>query len=196
MMVIGVTGGIASGKTTLAAMFAGRAILHIDADTLVHRLMHDDRETIAAIRKTFPNVVSGEVVDRAALARHISQTPPALGALEKIIHPRVRAMEEGAIIHARRQRIKAVVLDIPLLFETDADALCDVVVVAHAPMKLRRRRAFARAGMTDEKWNRLLNRQLPTHIRNRAADVVVHTGIGKAATRRQVMRLMKAWGLR
>jgi dephospho-CoA kinase len=98
--------------------------------------------------------------------------------------------------HASRNRIQAVVLDVPLLFETGLEAICDVVVVVHAPLSLRRRRAFKRKGMTEEKWNRLLDRQLPSHIRNRLGDHVIFTAIGKAATRRQVMLLMKEWGLR
>jgi dephospho-CoA kinase len=196
MMVIGVTGGIASGKTTVARMIAGRAILHIDADALVHQLMQNDRGTIEEITRAFPKAVKSGAIDRAALAALITNRPSALTTLEAILHPRVRAMEEGAIIHARRNGVRAVVLDIPLLFETDADWLCDLVLVAHAPMTHRRRRAFRRAGMTEEKWNRLLGRQLPAHIRNRAADVVIHTGIGKAATRRQLMQLMHAWGLK
>jgi dephospho-CoA kinase len=221
MMVIGVTGGMASGKSTVARMFAGRSILHIDADALVHQLMGGDRETINEIAQAFPDAVvktqmsprrmigsmqSGaqtpqqvrgdRKIDRAALAAHIANHPEALATLEHILHPRVRAMEEGAIIHASRNRIQAVVLDVPLLFETGLEAICDVVVVVHAPLSLRRRRAFKRKGMTEEKWNRLLDRQLPSHIRNRLGDHVIFTAIGKASTRRQVALLMKAWGLR
>ena len=195
-LVIGVTGGMASGKSTVARMFAGRSILHIDADQLVHQLMRDDRDTIAALAKAVPKTVSKNVVDRAALAAHITKHPEALRTLEHILHPRVRAMEEGAILHASRNRIQAVVLDVPLLFETELEAICDMVVVAHAPLSLRRRRAFKRKGMTEEKWNRLIDRQLPSHIRNRLGDHVIFTAIGKAATCRQVMLLMKAWGLR
>jgi dephospho-CoA kinase len=194
--VIGVTGGMASGKSTVASMIAGRAILHVDADRLVHRLMRDDRDTIAALSKAFPKTISHNRVDRALLAQHITQHPEALVMLEHLLHPRVRAMEEGAIIHARRNGVKAVVLDVPLLFETGLDAICDVVLVAHAPLSLRRQRAFKRHGMSDEKWNRLLDRQLPSHIRNRLGDHVIHTALGKAATRRQVMALIKEWGLR
>ena len=195
-LVIGVTGGMASGKSTVARMFAGRSILHIDADALVHQLMNEDRDTIAALAKAFPKAVSKNAVDRAALAAHIANHPEALAMLEHILHPRVRAMEEGAIVHASRNRIQAVVLDVPLLFETGLEEICDVVVVVHAPLSLRRRRAFKRKGMTEEKWNRLLDRQLPSHIRNRLGDHVIFTAIGKSATRRQVMLLMKEWGLR
>jgi dephospho-CoA kinase len=195
MMVIGITGGMASGKSTLAHMFAGRGILHIDADQVVHRLMREDRATIAAIGGKFPKAVKDGHIDRAALAEAIGKNQKALAALEHILHPRVRAVEVGAIDRARRHRLRAVILDIPLLFETDAQVLCDVVIVAHAPLSLRRRRAFARRGMTDVKWEKLIARQLPDHLRRRAADIVIPTGLGKATTRRVVERLMRRWGL-
>ncbi len=194
-IIIGVTGGIASGKSTVAKMIAGRGILHLDADKIVHDLMKNDRDMIAEITAAFPKAASKGGIDRAALATEISKNPKALSALEAIIHPRVRAHEEGAIMAARRNHLRAVVLDVPLLFETDADQLCDIVIVAHAPIHHRRARAFSRPGMSEEKWQRLFDRQLPDHVRNHAADIVIPTAIGKAATRRQILALMKAWGL-
>ncbi|MFZ4540941.1 MAG: dephospho-CoA kinase [Rickettsiales bacterium] len=195
MMVIGVTGGMASGKTSIARMFSGRGIIHIDADRLVHHLMATDKEMVAAIITAIPSAKAPKGLDRAKLAAHITKHPEALATLEAIIHPRVRAQEEAVIAAARRNGVKAVVLDIPLLFETDAQAMCDVVVVAHAPLAQRRRRAFARAGMNDAKWRRLLDRQLPDHVRNQMADHVIPTGIGKTVTRRVVMKLLREWGL-
>ena len=195
MKVIGGTGGMASGKSTVARMIAGRGIVHIDADRLVHALMQHDAQMIAEITAAFPGVVVQQKIDRAKLAASISKKPNTLSVLESIIHPRVRALEEMAISIARRNRMKAVILDIPLLFETDAQTLCDIVIVTHAPIHHRRRRAFARPGMTEKKWKNLLDRQLPDHARNFAADIVISTGIGKAATRREIQRLMKEWEL-
>lgn len=194
-LIIGVTGGMASGKSTVARMIAGRGIAHVDADRLVHHLLQHDRDTKEAIAAAFPAAKSKFGIDRSALAAHISKHPAALVELEAILHPRVRMIEEAAIAHAKRNGLRALVLDIPLLFETDAQQLCDVVVVAHAPMRHRRRRAFLRPGMTQEKWRRLLARQLPDYVRNHAADVVISTAIGKAATRRTVQRLLQCWGL-
>lgn len=195
MIIIGVTGGMASGKSTVARMIAGRSILHIDADQLVHQLMYSDRAMINEIAAAFPGAVVQHRIDRGKLAAHITKHPASLATLEAIIHPRVRASEEAMIAAARRNRLRAVVLDVPLLFETDADQLCDVVIVAHAPIHHRRRRAFARPGMTQEKWQRLLDRQLPDHHRLGRADVVISTAIGKAATRRRIQALMHQWGL-
>lgn len=196
MMVIGVTGGMASGKSTLARMFAGRGIAHVDADKIVHHLMQHDRAMIAEIAAAFPAAKSANGIDRATLASLLSQHPNMLGILEGIIHPRVRDVEERSINIARRNGLKAVVLDIPLLFESDAQHLCDVVLVAYAPLPYRKRRAFTRAGMTNQKWERLLSRQLNDHTRNHAADVVISTALGKAQTRRRVQQLMKQWNLR
>ncbi len=195
-MVIGVTGGMASGKSTVARMFAGRGIAHVDADQLVHHLMRYDRAMIDEIAAAFPAAtMSGCPIDRDALAREITNNPKMLSVLESIIHPRVRGAEERAIRIARRNGLRAVILDIPLLFETDAQYLCDVIVVAHAPLPHRKRRALTRAGMTEEKWRRLLDRQLSDHVRNHAADVVISTAIGKGATRVRVKQLMKRWNL-
>lgn len=195
MIVIGVTGGMASGKSTVARMIAGRSILHIDADKLVHQLMRSDRDVIAQIAAAFPGAVVQQKIDRSVLAKAIALHPDRLQVLESILHPRVRATEEAMIEAARRNRLRAVVLDVPLLFETDADQLCDVVIVAHAPLHHRRRRAFLRPGMSQEKWQRLLDRQLPDHHRHARADVVIPTAIGKAATQRIIKKLMHQWGL-
>lgn len=194
-LVIGITGGMASGKSTIAKMLAGRGIAHVDADKLVHQLLQHDRSTIAEIAAAFPAAKKSASIDRAALASHITKHPASLATLEAILHPRVRALEEEAIAIARRNGLRALVLDIPLLFETDADSLCDVVIVAHAPMHHRRRRAFTRAGMTEAKWQRLIGRQLPDHHRNQLADIVIRTDMGKAAVQKQVKALMRAWGL-
>ncbi len=196
MMVIGVTGGMASGKSTLARMIAGRGIAHLDADKIVHHLLQHDRSIAAEIAAAIPAAKGAKnTIDRAKLAAHITKHPADLRLLEAILHPHVRHVEERAIAIARANRLRALVLDIPLLFETDAQMLCDVVIVAHAPMQHRRRRAFARAGMTEEKFRRLLDRQLPDHARNHAADVVITTALGKATTRRKIHALMKEWGL-
>lgn len=194
-LVIGVTGGMASGKSTIARMLSGRGIAHVDADKLVHQLLQHDRATGAEIAAAFPAAKKGHGIDRAALANHITKHPESLATLEAILHPRVRAMEEEAIAIARRNGLRALVLDIPLLFETDADSLCDVVIVAHAPMHHRRRRAFARVGMSEAKWQRLIDRQLPDRHRNALADIVIRTDMGKAAVKKQVKALMRAWGL-
>ena len=195
MKVIGVTGGMASGKSTVARMFARHGIRHVDADKLVHFLMVEDADTIAAIGDAFPQAVVEGSIQRSILADTISQHPEKLKTLETILHPRVRAMEVEAIAEARREEAPAIILDIPLLFESDAHLLCDVVVAVSAPVEHRRTRAFTRAGMTEEKWQKLLARQLTDDDRNARADVVIHTTTSEADTQATVDRLLQEWGI-
>jgi dephospho-CoA kinase len=192
MMVIGITGGIASGKSTVARMMARRGVLHIDADAVVHALMQHDKATIAAVAAAFPKAIHNGKIDRKALGALIGKDAVALQTLEDILHPRVREAEIAAIRRATRQRRKAVILDIPLLFESGAEALCDVVVTATAPQALRKRRAFARPHMSEEKFARFIARQLDETARNAHADLAIPTTLGKAFTRRRVELLWKA----
>jgi dephospho-CoA kinase len=196
MKVIGVTGGMASGKTTVARLIAREQYPHLDADHLVHVLMRDDKEMIAAIAAAFPSSLVDGVIDRRVLSQFVAQDAAAIGALEAIIHPRVRMAEERAINEARTAGKEAVILDIPLLFETDAEKLCDMVVAASAPKSVRRQRAFARANMTEAKWQRLVDRQLHEQERNMRADHVVMTDGTLEETEAQVAVLLDLWGLK
>ncbi len=192
--VIGITGGIASGKSTLARMLARRGMLHVDADKLVHQLLATHKPMIDAIGRVFPGTVQGGQVDRQALGAALADDPAKLHRLEQLLHPAVRLAEERAIRQATRQRRRAVLLDVPLLFETGTDHLCDAVIVAYAPLVLRRRRALAR-GMKPATFNRLVARQLSDAERMALADEVIPTTLGKAHTRRRVEALLRRWGL-
>ena len=132
--VIGITGGIASGKSTVARMFARHHIPHVDADRLVHHLLATDKTVAAEIAEYFPEAVQHGKVDRKKLGLAIAHDPKKLNHLEALLHPRVRHAEEQAILRAIRHRRKAILLDVPLLFETGADALCDVVITVTAPL--------------------------------------------------------------
>lgn len=190
MIVIGITGGIASGKSTIARMMAGRGITHVDADALVHDLMRD-KNVIEALTERFPKAVKDGAIDRKQLGEIVGKDKSALEALEGILHPKVRDAEIAAIKKAIQHRRKAIVLDIPLLFESGADSLCDIVIAASSPLPLRKRRAFMRAGMSEAKFTRLIDRQLDERTRADLADVVIPTSIGKAFTRRQVTLLLR-----
>ena len=195
MMVIGITGGIASGKSTVARMVARHHIPHIDADKLVHHLLAHDKPTIAAIAQPFPGVVATHGVDRKKLGAAIAGDPAKLVLLETILHPRVRHAEEQAILRATRQRHRAIILDVPLLFETGADALCDVVIAVTAPLATRRRRAFTRQHMTAATFDRLVARQLTDAQRCAHADVVLPSTLGKAQMQRRIRQLLVQWKL-
>lgn len=195
MKVIGVTGGMASGKSTVARMIARDKFPHLDADALVHHLMLSDAETIAAIGAAFPGARINGMISRAELSKYIAQDATHITTLESILHPRVRQAEERAIDEARVAGKKAVVLDIPLLFETGAEKLCDVVVAVSAPLEVRKARAFARPAMSAVKWDRLIARQLTDAQREAKAHHVIQTDCPEEQTRAEVDALLKQWEL-
>ncbi|PZP86214.1 MAG: dephospho-CoA kinase [Azospirillum brasilense] len=195
LFIIGVTGGMASGKSTIARMIAGERFPHLDADALVHQLMATDAATIQAIGEAFPTALVNGAISRAQLSAAIAQDARHIATLESILHPRVRAEEERAIAAARAEGKSAIILDIPLLFETGADALCDAVLTASAPEDVRKSRAFARPGMTDAKWQRLIARQWNDAQRNARADVVIDTTKTMKETQAQLDHLLDGWGL-
>jgi len=195
MIVIGITGGIASGKTTLARMFLRPGIVHFDADKAVHRLLQSDPRTIRAIAEIFPKAHMAGRIDRRILGELVSKNAAALTQLEAVLHPAVRRAEIAAIQTATRQRRKALLLDVPLLFETGADALCDVTIAAAIPEPRRRRRAFLRPQMTAEKYARLLARQYSETERLALADIVIPTGLGKGFTQKRVTLWLNALGV-
>lgn len=195
MKVIGVTGGMASGKSTVARMIARDAFPHLDADELVHHLMATDVETIEAVGKEFPGAIVNGMVSRAELSKYVALDPTNISVLESILHPRVRQAEERAIDEARIAGKRAIVLDIPLLFETGAEKLCDVVVAVAAPLEVRKARAFSRPAMNAIKWDRLIARQLTDEQRAAKANHVIHTDCPEAQTKAEVEALLTQWGL-
>lgn len=193
--VIGVTGGMASGKSTVARLIARDRYTHLDADALVHHLMATDPETIETIGAAFPGALINGMISRAELSKYVAQDAANIVALESILHPRVRQAEERAIDEARIAGAHAVVLDIPLLFESGAEKLCDVVVAVSAPLEVRKARAFARPAMNAVKWDRLIARQLTDEEREAKADHVIHTDCPEDQTRAEVEALLKQWEL-
>lgn len=194
MMVVGLTGSIGTGKSTAAAMLAGMGLPVFDADAAVHALMAPGGEAVAPIATSFPGVTaeSGgrQLIDRKALGSHVFGDTGALRRLESILHPLVRRRERQFIATARRMRLPAVVLDIPLLFETGGNRRCDSVIVVSAPRFLQRQRVMRRPGMTEERFRQVLARQTPDAEKRRRADFVVPTGLGYGDTRRRLRAIV------
>lgn len=182
MFVLGLTGSIGMGKSTAANIFRALGVPVHDADATVHRLLEEDRSVRRAIADRFPGTVSEGVVDRQALGAAVFSDPQARRDLEAILHPRVRQATEGFLRRHRVMGTPLVVLDIPLLFETDGADRVDGVVVVSAPAALQRRRVLTRPGMSEEKFAGILASQIPDREKRRRADFVVETGIGKAYT--------------
>ncbi len=189
MVVIGLTGSIGMGKSTTARFFAEAGVPVHDADSAVHRLYAGDAAPI--IEAEFPGVSNAEGIDRDKLAKRVLDDPEAFTRLEGIIHPLVRREEVRFLDEAERAGVPIAVLDIPLLFETGADRRVDAVVVVTAPAKVQRARAFRRTGMTQEKFQALLAKQMPDAEKRRRADFVVDTSKGFDFAREQVHAILQ-----
>lgn len=190
-LIIGLTGSIAMGKSTAANMLRNLGIPVFDSDASSRALTAANGKALPAIAQKFPDVFSGAVLDRQALAKRVFGNVRDLAALEAIIHPLVRAARKNFIRHAARHHRRCVVLDVPLLFETNSQGDCDLVIVVTAPAFLQRQRALARPGMDDEKLKAILSRQIPDTEKRSFADAVVPSGLGKAQTLRSLKKALR-----
>ena len=195
MRVIGLTGGIGMGKSTVAAAFRRARLPVFDADAAVHRLQAPGGAALAAIGAAFPGTVHDgdgwRTLDRAALRTAVIGHEPAMRRLEAILHPLVRRQEQAFLARARRAGVAAALLDSPLLLETGGDRRVDLVVVVSAPGDVQRRRVARRGRMTAEQIEAVIARQMPDREKCRRADVVVRTGLSKYHALRSVRRLIQ-----
>ncbi len=194
MRVIGLTGGIGMGKSTAAAAFRRAGIPVFDADLAVHRLQARGGRAVKLIEAAFPGTVRDGAIDRAALRNAALCNGEALARLEHILHPMVEAEERAFVGRARRAGKPAVVLDIPLLFETGSDQRVDTVVVVSAPRAIQIHRVERRRGMNRADVEAVIARQMPDADKRRRADVVVRTGLSRNHTLRALNRFIR--GLR
>jgi dephospho-CoA kinase len=174
MLVIGLTGGIGMGKSAAAERFASHGIPVFNADLCVHRLY--EGEAVAAIEAAFPGTAREGRIDRGLLSAAIAGSPERLRQLESIVHPMVVAAEIAFLIEQEKKGARLAVLEIPLLFETGAEKRVDVTVVLSAPPEVQRERVLARPGMTADKLEHLIARQLPDAERRARADYVINSG--------------------
>lgn len=188
MKIIGLTGSIGMGKSTVAKMFADEGVPVFDADSAVHRLQGPEGALVGKIEAHFPGTTGPEGVNRGALAERVLGEPEALRRLEALVHPAV-AREREAFL-AANAAAPLVVLDIPLLFEAGGSEKVDKIAVVSAPAEIQRERVLARPGMTPEKFERILARQLPDEEKRARADFVISTEGSKDETRRAVRRIL------
>ncbi|HUF86062.1 MAG TPA: dephospho-CoA kinase [Thermohalobaculum sp.] len=190
MITAGLTGSIGMGKSTALAMFAELGVPVWSADEAVHRLYGPGGTGAEAIRALLPEAVGAGGVDRARLRAAILADPALLERVEAAIHPLVEADRRAFLARARASGAALAVCDIPLLFETGAEARLDRVIVVSAPAAEQRARVLARPGMTGAALDAILARQLPDAEKRARADLVIDTGGPKAATRAQVRRIL------
>jgi len=192
MIVLGLTGSIGMGKSTAAAVLRRLGVPLYDADAEIHKMLGPGGAAVARVEAAFPGV-RGETggVDRARLGQKVFGKPAELRRLEKILHPMVRAVELRWVARQRGRGARLVVLDIPLLFETDRIDRVDGVVVVSAPARLQRERVMRRRGMTAERLAAILRSQFADREKRRRADFVVSTALSRAAAARQLAAIVR-----
>lgn len=173
--LLGLTGSIGMGKSTTAAIFAEEGVPVWDADAAVHRLYAPGGAAGPAIARLRPEAIREGGVDRAALKAWISEDPQALSRIEAAVHPLVAADRAAFIREAEAKGAALVVLDIPLLFETGAEAWLDATLVVTAPPEVQRARVLARPGMTEDQFELILARQIPDAEKRARATHVIET---------------------
>lgn len=190
MIVLGLTGSIGMGKSTTTALFAEHGALIWNADDAVHALYARGGAAVEPVGEAFPGVVVDGAVDRGRLAEALGRDETAFRRLETLVHPLVAAGRMTDLEAARAAGVKLAVLDIPLLFETGGDRAVDAVVVVSADAAAQRRRVLARPGMTVERFEAILARQIPDGEKRRRADFVIDTGRGLDAARTRVAEIV------
>ena len=189
MVILGLTGSIGMGKSTAAVDFRRLRVAVHDADETVHAMMAPGGAAFDQICQVFPGVRSKVGIDRKRLGDLVFADMAALKKLEAILHPLVRKQKTEFLKRSALRRKNLVVLDVPLLFETGGEAKCDAVVVVTAPTFVQRARVMARPGMTTEKFESILAKQVPDLIKRRSADFVVQTGLGRIASLRKIRHI-------
>lgn len=193
MKTLALTGSIGMGKSTVAAMFASRGIPVFDADAAVRQLQGPGGRLVPVIERRFPGTTRDGAVDREALSAAVLGRPDELAALEAIVHPAVHHERTRFIVE--HGGTPALLFDIPLLFETGGDKVFDKVIVVSAPAEVQRQRVLARPGMTAEKLDHILARQMPDAEKRARADHVIDTSLSLAETAAQVDEILAGLGL-
>jgi len=193
MKIIGLTGSIASGKSTIAQMFRDAGLPVHDADKAVHQLMSAKGKATPLVLAAFGDDMraSDGSINRPALGKKVFSDPQARASLEAILHPLVYQERNSFFAELHRARKSLAVLDVPLLFETGSDEKCDYLVTVWAPHRLLRQRALQRAYMTEEKFAAIITAQLPQSEKVRLSDLALPTGLGRAESRRRLKKWLK-----
>jgi dephospho-CoA kinase len=191
MLLIGLTGSIATGKSHVARLFRAAGVPVFDADEAVHRLFRPGGAALATVTAAFPGVQACDgSIDRPALGRVVFGDPAKLRQLEAIVHPLVRADEHVFLEAAARRHTPLVVLDIPLLFETRGERRVDRVVAVGCSDALQAQRALRRSGMTFERLERIRSQQLPTATKRRRSDMFIPSGYDRGAVQRRLVAFL------
>ncbi|WP_298357981.1 dephospho-CoA kinase [Rhodoblastus sp.] len=190
MIVLGLTGSIGMGKSTTAAMFRAFGVPVFDADRCVHRVYAG--EPPAAVAARFPEAVVDGKIDRGRLGSQVLDDREAMAALEEMIHPIVESERNKFICDQKKGGARIVVLDVPLLFETDTWRRVDAIIVVTAPKEVQRERVLSRDLMDEDKFFNILKRQIPDTKKRKSAQFIVKTEFGFESVRRQIRNVIAA----
>jgi dephospho-CoA kinase len=190
MFILGLTGSIGMGKSTTASFFAEAGVPVHDSDAAVHRLYQGD--AVVPVEAAFPGSAVDGKIDRTKLAAQLIGKPDAIKRLEAIVHPLVRAATQRFVQGQAAKGARVILLDIPLLFETAGEKNVDAIVVVSSPPEVQRARVLARPGMTAEKLDALLARQMPDAEKRARAHFVVDTSRSFDSARAQVHGILRA----
>lgn len=190
MIILGLTGSIAMGKSVAAALFRKEHIPVWDADKAVHDMLAKGGAAVTKVAVLFPESLKNGAIDRSIVSQQVFNDTAALAALEGIMHPLVKQHEQAFIKRATIRKEDVIVVDIPLLFELHREHDYDAVVVITAPTFIQHQRALKRPGMTLEKLRFILAKQMPDIQKRQKADFIISSGLGKAYTQRQIKALI------
>ncbi|WPT18276.1 Dephospho-CoA kinase [Picochlorum sp. SENEW3] len=202
--ILGLTGGIGMGKSTVSDMLSSIGVTVIDSDQIVHTLYAPGGAAVGEIEKEFPNAIKlgsdspsadssneqTKSVDRRALSAYLSESPEKFAILEAIVHPLVKQEKLRQIDAAAQRGESIVVLDIPLLFETKSEDMCDAVMVVSAPASVQKSRVLSRPGMTEDRYALIVQRQMNEEERRKRADFIVRTDVPMEETKNHVMSIL------
>ena len=190
MLKIGLTGSIGMGKTATGKIFSELGLPLYDADAAVHKLYGAGQKGSEKIKEKFPNSINPDgSVNRESLSTEVLGDPEKIKSLENIIHPLVG--EDRKVFFDENAKAKAVVLDIPLLFETGGEKFVDYIVVVDAPREIQEERVLSRPNMTKEKFEKIITQQIPNHEKKKKADFIVDTSISIEDARNQIANIVK-----
>ena len=191
MIVVGLTGSIGMGKTTTANMFKELGCPVFDADQAVKDLYSKGGKAVPLIKAVFPDAIKNGTIDRKVLGLHMRADPLNLKVLESFVHPWVGELRQKFFEDARRRESKVVILDVPLLFETNGHKRVDKTIVVTAPFKIQKERVLAREGMSEALFETLLSRQMPDADKQKLADYIISTATSLSETREQVQSVLE-----
>ena len=190
MWVIGLTGAIGAGKSTVSCQFQFLGVPVHCADQEIHRLLKEDKGIKEKINSRWPGVKGGDAINRSLLAEKVLNDPQQLRELESILYPHLSKSQKSFLNHHEKAKTPIVILDIPLLMELGLYKYCHKSILVEAPFLIRRWRVLRRSGMSIKKLKKFESQQFSDKIRRKYADFIIATGRGKRSSLQMVKRIL------